>query len=608
MVNSTRNNDRRSNSIQWRRYDGLWRKHIRPFWQDQQTLIIGVLLLLTLILAIIGFKKCLPQLSFLDYFYLTIQLFVLEFGSVPAPIPWQLELARLLAPIISAYAAIVTFATIFREQFQLLRIRFLRQHAVICGLGRKGLLLSTALREQGYGVVAIENNPENEHLGMCRDHDIFVLLGNATDQDMLRKAQVNKAQYLIAVCGDDGANAAISVQVRELLHGSKRRALFCLVHISDFNLWRLLKEREITAPADDAFRMEFFNVFERGARSMLNLFPVFGPAQETQRAPAHLLVIGVGHMGESLVMRAARDWWALQRNSSTKLTITILDKDAQRKTRLLCTRYPQLEKTCTLHIQEMDTNAPEFQRGDFLFNANGSCKFTAAYVCLDHEANSLATALLLLQKTRTDRLPIVARMNHELGFAALLHGQVDDDHNTLHAFGLLSRTCKLDLLFGGTYEILAQAIHEDYVHKQENFGKIAANNLSMKPWEELPDYLKESNRHQASYIGAKLKAVGCTIIPLTDWDADLFRFASEEIELMAKMEHERWCAERLREGWRYAPGDKNIGAKTTPYLVSWNQLPEAVKQLDRDPANNIPAFLAKLGFQIYRLAKRVDSI
>lgn len=608
MANSTQNNDIHYYSIQRHRYDGPWRKHIKPFLQDQQTLVIGVFVLLTLILAIIGFKKCLPQLSFLDYFYLTIQLFVLEFALVPAPIPWQLELARLLAPIISAYAAIITFATIFREQFQLLRIRFFHQHAVICGLGRKGLLLSIALREQGYGVVAIENNPENEHLGICRDHDILVLLGNATNQDMLHKAQVNRAQYLIAVCGEDGTNAEISEQTRKLLHGRKRRALFCLVHISDFNLWRLWKEREITALANDAFRLEFFNVFERGARSMLNLYPAFGPVREPRHASAHLLVIGVGYLGESLVMRAARDWWALQRSSSTKLTITILDKEAQRKTRLLCTRYPQLEKTCTLHIQEMDTNSPEFQRGDFLFNANGSCKFTRAYVCLDHEATSLAAALLLLQKTRADRLPIVARMNHELGFAALLRGQADNDRDDLHAFGLLARTCKLDLLFGGTYEILAQAIHEDYVHKQENSGEIPVNNLSMKSWEELPDYLKESNRDQASYIGAKLKAVDCTIVPLTDWDADLFAFAPEEIELMAKMEHKRWCAERLREGWQYAPGVKNISAKTTPFLVTWDQLPEAVKQLDRDPVNNIPAFLAKLGFQIYRLVKRVDSI
>jgi hypothetical protein len=122
----------------------------------------------------------------------------------------------------------------------------------------------------------------------------------------------------------------------------------------------------------------------------------------------------------------------------------------------------------------------------------------------------------------------------------------------------------------------------------------------MVPWEELPESLKESNRHQASHIGTKLHAVGCGIAPLTDWEAELFEFTAEEIERMSKMERARWNEERLREGWHYAPGPKNIEKKTTPYLVSWEQLPEDIKELDRNMVRGLPAFLARAGFQIYR--------
>ena len=38
-----------------------------------------------------------------------------------------------------------------------------------------------------------------------------------------------------------------------------------------------------------------------------------------------------------------------------------------------------------------------------------------------------------------------------------------------------------------------------------------------------------------------------------DWDAELFEFTPEEIELLAEMEHERWDEERKLEGWAYAP-------------------------------------------------------
>jgi 4-amino-4-deoxy-L-arabinose transferase-like glycosyltransferase len=98
-----------------------------------------------------------------------------------------------------------------------------------------------------------------------------------------------------------------------------------------------------------------------------------------------------------------------------------------------------------------------------------------------------------------------------------------------YAFGLLERACQPDLVLGGTYEILARAIHEDYIRKQREIGIATQTNSSMVPWDELPEYLKESNRRQADNIGARLKAVGCYLEPLADWDAALFKFTAEEV-------------------------------------------------------------------------------
>ena len=151
--------------------------------------------------------------------------------------------------------------------------------------------------------------------------------------------------------------------------------------------------------------------------------------------------------------------------------------------------------------------------------------------------------------------------------------------------------------------MLARAIHEDYVFNQKTIGQTPRTNPSMASWDELPEGLKESNRRQADHIGIKLKAIGCGIASLNDWDAKLLTFKPEEVEQMARMEHEHWNEERRLEGWTYAPEPKDLNRKTTPYLVPWNELLEDIKEYDRNTIRGLPAFLAQAGFQIYRLKK-----
>ena len=76
-------------------------------------------------------------------------------------------------------------------------------------------------------------------------------------------------------------------------------------------------------------------------------------------------------------------------------------------------------------------------------------------------------------------------------------------------------------------------------------------------------------------------------------------FTPEEIETLAEMEHSRWNAERLREGWRYAP-EKNVEKKLTPYLVAWTDLSEPIREWDRSAVSAWPDLLAARGLRIVR--------
>ena len=152
---------------------------------------------------------------------------------------------------------------------------------------------------------------------------------------------------------------------------------------------------------------------------------------------------------------------------------------------------------------------------------------------------------------------------------------------------------------GAERDKIARAMHEDYVAREIAKGNTPEENPSMVGWEALPERLKESNRHQADHLADRLRAFGYRIASITDRDAGLFEFEPDEIEAMARMEHDRWCEERRSAGYTYAPGPKTD--TTHPDLVPYDDLSEEDKEKDRDMVRGLPRFLARAGLRIERV-------
>jgi RyR domain-containing protein len=177
-----------------------------------------------------------------------------------------------------------------------------------------------------------------------------------------------------------------------------------------------------------------------------------------------------------------------------------------------------------------------------------------------------------------------------------------DGAGGLYPFSVLDRACRAESLLSGTRnEVLARAIHAEYVHKQRSDGESPTTNPSMVGWDELPETLRESNRRQADQIGPKLTMIGCSLAPRTDWQAPLLELTPEEVEFLARVEHDRWRAERLLDGWTYADAPKDLARKTSPFLAPWDRIPEDQRDYDRNTVRNLPGFLAEAGLSAYRL-------
>jgi hypothetical protein len=386
-------------------------------------------------------------------------------------------------------------------------------------------------------------------------------------------------------------------------------------------LCQLLREQELAADAHTPFRLELFNVFERGARTMLRVHPAWEPAAGKDGPSPHLLVVGLGRLGESLLVHAARDWYAEHRGTGKKLRISVVDLEAEQKLESLEARYPQLPACCELARHEIDVADIEFQKGRFLFDGEGSCDLDMVYVCLRDAALGLQAGLTIRQRLGRDEPQIVVRMGEASGMASLLWVDGGKRHpfGNVHPFGLLERTCTPTLVLDGTHEVLAQAVHEAYrqgrrrkaMERQqgEQDGQAEESlkkDKAMLPWESLPEPLKESNRRQVDHIRAMLQAAGYGIKPLTDWEAMFYEFEPEEVEFMARLEHVRYVEERTREGWVPGP-ERDVEKRTNPNLGPWEKLKEPAIQNNLNSVKELPKVLARGEFQVYRLAEEPGS-
>jgi len=582
------------------------RQSFWKFLRKHQWKLILVLFIICFILGYIGFDKYTRSLngdySVTDLVYLTLQLATMESGSVSPPVSWELEVARFVTPLLAAYTAVLAVAAIFRKQLDLVRLRFLRGHTIICGLGEKGWLLASELRHSGAYVVIIEIDPSNSHIDLCREMGIIVLERDARETENLAVTSIKTANNLVAVCGDESINAEIAVSARKLSAGRKHDALNCAIHITNPKLCDLLQTLEFGYETFPTFRLEIFNIFERGGRYLVSEYTSLGQEKNQKLRHGGILVVGCSRLGESLVLQIARTWYETWKTDGTSLDLTIVDQNAEVKIKQLSAMYPKLSKCCHLTLLNLGVEDIEFQRGKFLFTESGKCDFDSIFICLDETVLGLQSALDLRQQLDCSQPAIILYLHEDSGIAKLLVDEQQSNkpvHNII-PFRLVQSTCTPSLVINGTHEILARSVHEDYLRQRLAEGVHMGQKRSMVSWEDLPEDLRESNRHQVDHTRLKLAKIDYGIKPIRDWDSADFQFPPDEVEKMAQMEHDHWMEGRLRSEWQFAPGSEDPINKTHPDLVPWDKLTEIAREKDRQTIYTLPKMLARVGFQVFR--------
>jgi hypothetical protein len=549
---------------------------------------LAALWVLLLVLGIGGF---LQQASdggfhrpFLDTLYLTLQLATLDYGGGDEMLNWRLQITRFAAPIISAGTVLQGASVVCGEQFRRFRLRFARNHTVVCGLGDVGTRIAVAFAAAGETVVAIETDANSTGAATARENGITVLIGRGSDPSLLRTARVDRAARVVAVCGDDATNVQIALTTADVVKTRNGKALRCSVHLTDAELAHLLRIADLDA--NGAVRLSFFNVHERAARSLLVEHPPFTGDH------VHVMVFGLGQLGRSTVV--AQQW--VEQHPDQRLPITLVDRAATGRWEALRLQHPALGEVCAPRLLDLDLDAPAAGKVDELRAIFSDDRPSWAVVAFDDESLALSSALFVHQSLADASVQVVVRTRSDAGLAALLAQRVDgaDSFPGLRAFPFLDRTCTRETVDGGLREELAQSVHADYLNHTR--ADLDAGSGLKRQWSELDDDQRDLSRRRVDGIVADLAVIGLTLSPLRRWGSPAVTLDDAQVEQLAAREHQRWRDDREKTGWTYG-AIRDDQLKRNPLLVPWAELPPAARTMNLDSARMLPELLARAGFE-----------
>ena len=366
-----------------------------------QWLVLCSLGLLAILLGTIGFIRLSGEhehtASLLDALYDSLKLFHLHFEHTGGSLSWQLQVARFLAPLVVGFSLVKGFVSVAHGHRRALLHGSLSGHAIVCGLGHKGLQLAREFRAINEAVVVIEKDPNNELLAACDDAGIFYWIGDATEPAVLEHARVAHAKEVVVITPEDETNVRIAMQIRQLATPEQSKRPECFVHLANIHLRERLQRLAGNDPGQKAgFLLQFFDVYDGEARRVLLQLPLDGNGiGKDDPRTVHVVIIGFGRMGRSLALRAAK----MGHFANGKLLrISVIDRIAGRQREHFLFRYPVLEEKdpgkqtiCQLHFYQAEAQSLQARKLIAGWSAEPDT-LLHLFVCLDDNAGAVQSA------------------------------------------------------------------------------------------------------------------------------------------------------------------------------------------------------------------------
>ncbi len=536
------------------------------------------------------------HMSMLDLLYKTVALFTFGFYAPTGDIPWytptggislKLEVARWLAPALLGYAVIIAVLRMLHGSFLSWRIRWLNNHTIVCGLDEQSWLMTQVLITDKIKTVVIESNPSNVHLDSARRKGAYVIVGDPKDSVNLINARVLEAKYLLALTAHDLTNSEVVIQAYQLKKDNPRTSLLnCMIHIHNSELAAVLYDDDIFSKDYPNFSAGIINAHQKAARWLLNNHgPDIVLLNKIKTLPEiKILLLGTHDFTEALILQLAK---LGHYGKSQPIHITLVGPQVKAKLTALNQQHSVLSSIIKISAKDTTLSFLSPQTTQQLID---EFKPNMVYLCAADTKATLIWSKLLARLSLTCPI-IVCQFSNDL--LAKRTEPVLKSHSQFTFVYPTEELLNLENIFNTKHDQLATTIHNNYVTSQIDAGDTLKNNPSLSCWRELLETLKDANRNQADHLEIKCRIISGSL----DYTAESIEHLLEKpeiIEHLACMEHERWVAEKLLDGWILTDGPKNTDERLSPCLKDWDQLPESERQKDRDSVHSIPQLLREI--------------
>ena len=184
-----------------------------------------VIFIVVIFIGTVGYVL-LEDSSWSDALYMTaITLSTVGFGEVwpLSPIGRKFTIVLIFAGVglivyffssMAEYLVSLNMEVEWRRRRAKSMIQKMHDHVIICGYGQVGSSAAKTLKSSEHEVVVIDNDPER--VMKAHDADLVSLEGDATRDEVLLMAGIERAESIIVCTGDDSLNLFIVLSARSL--------------------------------------------------------------------------------------------------------------------------------------------------------------------------------------------------------------------------------------------------------------------------------------------------------------------------------------------------------------------------------------------------------
>ncbi|WP_069472575.1 RyR domain-containing protein [Candidatus Marithrix sp. Canyon 246] len=421
-----------------------------------------------------------------------------------------------------------------------------------------------------------------------QNNNISLLIADPTDKTTLLQAAAHQTERVIFANKNNLLNIQGVNNLRQILQQQPTTTTkYAHIQIDDPNLIESLKEDPQFLKSDQSLKVITFNRHRLTARRLLLSYPLYQYADMRGQDRIRVAIFGFANKAQQMLLQLASS--SYYRDFKVP-EIIIIDPQAKQRGQQFINRYPGLQdpEICKLNFIDFNikTQTPDAEFLQTLENQGNSAygqNLTAILFCLEQDKKNINASLRLRIKTQQTRIalaPIFVEMTQDLPALSIPVEKTPYFEQVVQHFGQLEQTCSWQEIVEASSDKLAKFIHKAY---NSRYGKGTK-------WQDLTETYRDANRGAADHITVKLASLAYWIPEdPSNWSqtVDL----TENQELLAKLEHKRWYAERRLNGWQYGT-TRDDNRKIHPCLVPYEQLPEDEKQKDRTNIQDLQNFFS----------------